>query len=671
MTLEPMTTLSEKHKYPFPLLLRREKPMNKSARLAGILAVAGAFGLTACGGGGGSTPPVVTVNITTDVSNIETFQTVQFAATVTGSSNTGVTWSLSCNATPASVCGTMSASGMYVAPNTVPTVATTQSTDPAMLTVTAISQANSNIGESVGFTIDSLNMQPFTAPVPLGSSGGNANAICGTAPSGFCFGGTLGSLLTSNATPPAMVILSNNHVLGLSDGATVGQEVTQPGVIETGCSLTGTINVATVTNIISLQSQPVPAFPVDVTTAQITTGQVDLTGTILELGAVSNGVPQPAPPAAGTGMVATVNQLLAKSGRTTGLTCANVESLDASAEVGYETGCATTTSFNVTYTDEIVVANMSNEQSFIGDGDSGSLAVDEATAQPVALMFAGSDTSDIGNPVVDVLNALHTSTGHTYSFVGGAQHTVPGCSLSGLSSVKVTPQSAAALPAGTAQRGQAAAVSYSTQIMNTPGVSAYGGGGSLDAPNEPAVLMFVAPGASHSSIPLTIDGVRTRLIESNSASARGALSTQQSAQLASQSEQTQSVAISDAAITQTKSVKEQHVTELMSDPAVVGVGVSASLDSPGDPALMIYVLKGKARQAIPASIDGVRTRIKETSPFRANVAHPLKSPVAAGCHVPKNTPATTLNSAPVAPPQPIASAPSPAMQPIALTTTQR
>jgi hypothetical protein len=42
----------------------------------------------------------------------------------------------------------------------------------------------------------------------------------------------------------------------------------------------------------------------------------------------------------------------------------------------------------------------------------------------------------------------------------------------------------------------------------------------------------------------------------------------------------------------------------------------------------------------------VRTRIKETSPFRADVAHPLKSPVGAGCHVPKNAPATTLNTAP-------------------------
>jgi hypothetical protein len=45
----------------------------------------------------------------------------------------------------------------------------------------------------------------------------------------------------------------------------------------------------------------------------------------------------------------------------------------------------------------------------------------------------------------------------------------------------------------------------------------------------------------------------------------------------------------------------------------------------------------------------VRTRIKETGPFRANVAHPLKSTTAAGCRVPKTAPATTLNAAPVPP----------------------
>ena len=398
----------------------------------------------------------------------------------------------------------MSASGMYVAPNTVPTLASVNSTDPAQLIVTAISQADSSaFATTLPFTIDSLNLQLYTPPVPLGTSGGNANAICLTPAPGFCFGGTLGSLLTNGTN---FFILSNNHVLGLSDGATVGQEVTQPGVIETGCSLNGTNNVATVANIINLQTQPIPLFPVDVTTAQIITtpsAQVETTGSILELGALNNAnVPQPAPPAAGSGTTTAVGKLLAKSGRTTGLTCSKVDATNVSMlVVQYESGCSTTP-FNVTYNDEIIIENMSNGQSFIGDGDSGSLAVDEATAEPVALLFAGSDTDAVGNPVADVLNALHTSTGHTYSFVGGAQHTVPGCSLPGLSSVKVTPQSAvASVPAGTAQRAQTAATSNSTQIMNTPGVSAYGGGGSLDAPNEPAVMIFVAPGASHANIP--------------------------------------------------------------------------------------------------------------------------------------------------------------------------
>jgi hypothetical protein len=627
----------------------RDNSMIKRACRLSILVVAGAMTMVSCGGGGGGSSMPITVFITTDVSNIETFQTVPFAASVTGTSNTTVTWQLTCGAT-GSVCGSITASGMYVAPNTVPTVATVNSTDPATVTVTATSQANTAISNSVAFTIDSLNLQTYTAPVPLGSSGGSANAICGTGASEFCFGGTLGSLLTNGTN---FFILSNNHVLGLSDGGAVGQEVTQPGVIETNCSLTGTINVAKVSTIINLQTQPSP--PVDVTTAQIITTpspQVDTTGSILELGTLTmvNGVqvPQPAPPAAGTGITTAAGKLLAKSGRTTGLTCSAVEATDVSMlVVQYESGCSTTP-FNVTYNDEITVANMSNGQSFIGDGDSGSLAVDELTAEPVALMFAGSDSDAVGNPVADVLNALHASTGGTYSFVGAGQHAVPGCSLPGLSSVTITP-SAATLPAGTAQRGQTAATNNSSQIMSTPGVSAYGGGGSLDAPQEPAVMIVVAPGASHAGIPATIDGVRTRLVESNSTTAHGPLTPQQTAQLTTQSEQAQTITISDAAIAQTKSIKEQYAASLMTDPAVIGVGVSASLDSPGDPALMIYVLKGKAHGAIPATIDGVRTRIKETGPFRANVAHPLKSPTtAAGCRVPKTSPTTGLNATPTA-----------------------
>src|SRR5271156_4934132 len=469
--------------------------MIKRACLLSILVVAGAMTVASCGGGGGGSSTPITVSITTNVMNIETFQTVTFAASVTGTSNNKLTWELTCGAT-GSVCGSITPGGVYTAPNTVPTLSTPTSTGPAVVTVTAISQANASISNFVQFTIDSINLQAYNAPVPLGTSGGSANAICGSGAAEFCFGGTLGSLLTNGTN---FFVLSNNHVLGLSDGGAVGQEVTQPGVIETNCSLVGTINVATVATIINLQTQPIPAFPVDVTTAQIISGQVDATDNILELGTLStvNGVqvPQPAPPVAGSGMAATVGQLLAKSGRTTGLTCSTVDSIDTSMiEVGYSIGCATTTSFNVIYSDEVVVGNMTNGQNFIGDGDSGSLAVDAATATPVALMFAGSDTDAVGNPVGDVLNALKsTNGGATFTFVGAGTHAVPGCSLPGLSSVKVTP-SAAALAASATQRAQTAATSNGTQILNTPGVSAYGQGGSLDAPQEPAVMIFVAPG---------------------------------------------------------------------------------------------------------------------------------------------------------------------------------
>src|SRR5580658_6828736 len=170
--------------------------MIKRACLLSILVVAGSMTMVSCGGGGGGSTTPITVSITTDVSNIETFQTVQFAATVTGTSNTAVTWQLTCGTT-GSVCGSITPSGMYVAPNTVPTLASATSTDPATVTVTATSQANTSVSNFVQFTIDSINLQPFPVPVPLGTSGSNVGAICLTPAPGFCFGGTLGSLLTS------------------------------------------------------------------------------------------------------------------------------------------------------------------------------------------------------------------------------------------------------------------------------------------------------------------------------------------------------------------------------------------------------------------------------------------------------------------------------------------
>ncbi|MGB8836218.1 MAG: hypothetical protein WCC67_05715, partial [Candidatus Acidiferrales bacterium] len=378
--------------------------------------------------------------------------------------------------------------------------------------------------------------------------------------------------------------------------------------------------------------------------ALVTSGQVDTGDNILELGTVTNGIPASAPPAGGAGTAATMGELLAKSGRTTGLTCATVDTMDTSMKVvEYSKGCSTT-NFNVTYNDEVVVNNMSTGQNFIGNGDSGSLAVDQATAEPVALMFAGDQTEALGNPVSDVLNALKTTNGgSTFTFVGGGQHAVPGCSLPGLSAVTVTPQSAAKAAPSAAQAAMTVANRNAAQIVNTQGVSAYGAAMSLDSPKEPAILIFTSTGASHADIPAEINGVRTRIIETNDPSVRGAVSAQQSAQLAAQSAQSQVAQLPAAVVQSALSIKQKHVAELMSDSAVQGVGVGASLDSPGEAALVVYVMKNKSYNAIPVTIEGIRTRIKETTGFHAIVGH---SPKVSGCSALKSA---HLAATPVAP----------------------
>jgi len=65
---------------------------------------------------------------------------------------------------------------------------------------------------------------------------------------------------------------------------------------------------------------------------------------------------------------------------------------------------------------------------------------------------------------------------------------------------------------------------------------------------------------------------------------------------------------------------------------VQGVGVTSSVDSPGEAALMIFVIRGVTRAPIPAVIDGLRTRVRESSRFRAGYRG--YEPRGAACRVP-------------------------------------
>jgi hypothetical protein len=62
--------------------------------------------------------------------------------------------------------------------------------------------------------------------------------------------------------------------------------------------------------------------------------------------------------------------------------------------------------------------------------------------------------------------------------------------------------------------------------------------------------------------------------------------------------------------------KKQHLAALRSDPAVIGVGIGAG-DTPGEAAIVIFVNKEKTHRPIPATLDGIKTRVRLVKPFRA------------------------------------------------------
>ena len=77
--------------------------------------------LAGCGGGKKAAVPQVSVSVSPQAMSVIAGQTQQFTATVTGTSNAGVTWSLSC---PGTACGTIDANGLYTAPAMIPASAT-------------------------------------------------------------------------------------------------------------------------------------------------------------------------------------------------------------------------------------------------------------------------------------------------------------------------------------------------------------------------------------------------------------------------------------------------------------------------------------------------------------------------------------------------------------------
>ena len=323
----------------------------------------------------------------------------------------------------------------------------------------------------------------YPRPVPLGLSGGNINLWTVIHKQAACASGTLGALVED---PAGQYILSNNHVIGLTNAAHKGDPITEPGLVDKACKQTPGDTVAFFTRGVKIRFALKRLNTVDAAIAIVRPGgYVD--PEIRNIGVIAD-----------TTVAPTIGLQVQKMGRSTCLTTGQISAIGVNATVGYEK-----------LRGKVKPANFINQimihgGSFGGPGDSGSLIVtQEQCPQAVGLLFAGSAGDTLANPISDVLSGLGVT------MVGGCSATI----ANGAPSVSTQAEN---IGVSSAVASSAAAVRdrHNAELMKVPG--AVGTGiGQGDQPGTAAIEVYViklTPEAQ-SAAPANVDGVQVRVIE--------------------------------------------------------------------------------------------------------------------------------------------------------------
>jgi hypothetical protein len=526
--------------------------------------------------------------------------------------------------------------------NSAFTYCTVTYTAPASVTATASTYVVATIGTSnskeatrILLNTEGISSNPvahqkeMATPILLGSSGGNnkdydtkSNQIVD------CCSGTLGSLIQNSSG--TQYLLSCNHVLARSDQASVGEMIVQPGLIDNNCTPygdgTGTTPVGVLAAWLPLSSN---STNVDAAIAQVDSGAVNTSGEILELGTLQgNGTLAAAPPGisstGGKGEWGALNLVVAKSGRTTGLTCASISALNLDVEVEYYKNCNETTAYlTKTYTNQIAIEG--NE--FSDAGDSGSLVVDAGNAEPVGLFFAGGVTNagvseGVANPAPTVLAELGSQQETAYTFVGTTDHPVS-CLNYGASTV--TAAQSAPLSGSQLELAQQAVGQARMLVNPSQGILGVATGKSSDHAGEAAVIFYVDE-SMNVAVPQTVSGVRTEVIPTTARAVADGTAPQSAVRYGA------SAPLASAVFNQAVAAKEQVAQGLMQqNPAYFGVGVGQSLDNPQEASLVIYVDRRQVPAILPPVINGLRTRYVIMDRFHVTRSY-LEGPVRSAGH---------------------------------------
>lgn len=213
------------------------------------------------------------------------------------------------------------------------------------------------------------------------------------APNGFSIGhpditaGTMGAIV-SDAN--GCYVLSNNHVLANSNNASIGDAALQPGPYDEGSDPDDAIGTLAKFEEIKF----------DGSENKIDAAIAALSSTAYVTGAT----PDYAYGAPGTSAVgASPGMDVMKFGRTTGFTKGEVAETNVTVDVCYG-GFIFCTKL-ARFVGQISIT----DGTFSDGGDSGSLIVRQSDKSPVGLLFAGSNTRTIANPIGEVLSAFGVS----------------------------------------------------------------------------------------------------------------------------------------------------------------------------------------------------------------------------------------------------------------------
>ncbi|CAN5699783.1 hypothetical protein BH23GEM10_BH23GEM10_12550 [soil metagenome] len=230
------------------------------------------------------------------------------------------------------------------------------------------------------------------------------------APSGFSVGhpditaGTIGAIVNKNGNT---YILSNNHVIANSNNANIGDPTLQPGPYDGGTLADQIGTLADFETIIMGGAEN----RMDAAIALVSAGDVE--------GATPTTYAYGAPTSTVNG--ATVNMNVQKFGRTTGHTFGVVQETNVTVSVCYVSRGLFQCAEAATFTGQIGIS----DGNFSAGGDSGSLIVD-MNKNPVALLFAGSSTRTLANPIGEVLTRFGVAIGKGDGSGGGGEPPPPG-----------------------------------------------------------------------------------------------------------------------------------------------------------------------------------------------------------------------------------------------------